>query len=60
MTCSDPVAVAAEAKEPPFGIDSHEAICPSCDLAFFVTEAAFSWGVCPDCLGEALVPVPKD
>lgn len=42
------------------GLALDEAICPGCDLAFFVGERAFSWGVCPSCLGAALEPVPAD
>lgn len=47
-------------EEPPLGLDLSEAICPRCRLAFFVGERAFSWGVCSDCLGEPLQPVPSD
>lgn len=39
------------------GLALDEAICPCCNLAFFVGERAFSWGACPDCIGVALVPV---
>lgn len=42
------------------GLALDEAICPGCDLAFFVGERAFSWMVCPSCLSEALEPVPTD
>jgi hypothetical protein len=39
------------------GLDLTEAICPACSLAFFVTDRVHSWGLCPDCLREALVRV---
>ena len=41
------------------GLAPDEAICNGCDLAFFVGERAFSWGVCPTCIGEALVPIRR-
>lgn len=44
-------------EEPPFGLALTEAICPACRLAFFVTDRVHSWGLCPDCLGAALVRV---
>lgn len=51
------------ADDPPLGLADTEAICPRCSLAFIVREAAFDWGVCPDCLADAVVqlePVPVD
>lgn len=42
-----------EGEEHPLGLGEDEAICPKCSLAYLV--AAGSWGVCSDCLGEALV-----
>lgn len=48
--------------EQPLGLAPTEAICPRCTLAFFVREGAFSWGICPDCLADAvseLEPVPQ-
>lgn len=41
-------------EEPPLGLAANEAICPRCRLAFIVAEAAFSWGVCPDCLKDGI------
>lgn len=49
--------------EPPMGLSHREAICPRCSLAFHVRESAFDWGVCPDCLADAVVrlePIPTD
>lgn len=40
------------------GLDLAEAICPACSLAFWVSDAAHSWGTCPDCLKEAIVRLP--
>lgn len=42
------------------GLAPDEAVCPRCNLAYFVGERAFDWGTCPDCLAEALVPVQAD
>lgn len=39
------------------GLDEGEAICPSCSLAFFVSDRAHSWGLCRDCLDTALVRI---
>lgn len=39
-------------EEPPLGLDETEVICPACRLAQH--EGGFSWGVCRDCLTEAL------
>ena len=36
------------------GLDYAEAICPACSLAFWVTDRAHSWGMCPECLRGAL------
>jgi hypothetical protein len=44
-------------EEPPLGLDLREAVCHSCNLAFWVHDA-FSWGVCPECLAESLTTIP--
>lgn len=38
-------------------LDYGEAICPACDLAFWVASSAHSWGMCPDCFSSRLVSV---
>lgn len=40
------------------GLDLIEAVCPSCSLAFLVTDRVGSWGLCLDCLREAIVRLP--
>lgn len=51
------VTEALREEEPPLGLALEEAVCPRCLMAFWV--AAGSWGVCPDCLAEALLhPIP--
>lgn len=47
------------AEEPPLGLALNEAICPVCSLAYLVTDRAFDWGTCPDCIGAALEPVRR-
>lgn len=39
-------------EEPPLGLTLHEAICPSCSLAFLVTDRAHSWGICRECMTD--------
>lgn len=59
MTPEHAVEVTARLREdePPLGLDESEAICPKCCLAYFVTNRAFDWGLCRDCLDVALEPV---
>ncbi|MGZ0151852.1 hypothetical protein ACXJJ3_32670 [Kribbella sp. WER1] len=47
---ADAATLRLRQEEPPLGLDEKEAICPSCNLAYFVPVSARV--ICRDCCAE--------
>lgn len=48
------VTAKLRADDPPLGMSEQEVVCPRCTLVFFIPTGVPFWGVCPDCVGEAI------
>lgn len=55
---AEDVTAALREEEPPLAVALNEAVCPSCALVFTVTDRLHSWGLCRDCLTEAVKRLP--